>query len=248
VALALDPALRTDRGLSAANRAIVAVVLVSIAVGVLETEVTLRDRFPLTFRAAELLCLAVFGVETLGRLYAAPENPATGGRLGFVLSPGGLIDLLVIVTLILPFVGLEASLLRFVRILRLLRLARLGRFSLAMELSIGVQSGALIGVRGGPLWREGSWPEAAQRSGLRSRLGPAFQPRSDAGLEARALVAGIDGEPLRRHGFEPHGERRDLCGGRAARWSSGRCRRGAGVPPAVRGRRRTAMRRRQGLR
>lgn len=109
-------------------------VLVSIAVGVLKTEVTLRDRFPLTFRAAELLCLAVFGVETLGRLYAAPENPATGGRLGFVLSPGGLIDLLVIVTLILPFVGLEASLLRVVRILRLLRLARLGRFSLAMEL------------------------------------------------------------------------------------------------------------------
>ena len=28
-------------------------------------------------------------------------------------------------------------------------------------LSIGIQSGPLIGVRKGPLWRDGSWPEAA---------------------------------------------------------------------------------------
>jgi hypothetical protein len=76
--------------------------------------------------------------------------------------------------------------------------------------SIGIQSGALIGVQKGPLWREGSWPEAAWLSSLRSRLGPAFQPSSDAGLEARALVAGFDGEPLRRHWFEPNGERSNV--------------------------------------
>jgi hypothetical protein len=79
-----------------------------------------------------------------------------------------------------------------------------------IKVSIGIRSGALIGVQKGPLWREGSWPEAAQRSGLRSRLGPAFQPSSDAGPEAPACVAGLKGEPLRRHWFEPNGERRDV--------------------------------------
>jgi hypothetical protein len=29
------------------------------------------------------------------------------------------------------------------------------------KLSIGIQSGPLIGVQKGPLWRDGSWPESA---------------------------------------------------------------------------------------
>ncbi len=134
VARALDPALRRAPGLSIANKAIVAIVFLSIAVGVLETEVTLRETFPRAFAAIETLCLAVFAVEYAGRVYAAPENPAHRSRLGFILTPSALIDLAVIVTLVLPFFGLESSLLRVVRVVRILRLAKLGRFSLAMRL------------------------------------------------------------------------------------------------------------------
>lgn len=32
--------------------------------------------------------------------------------------------------------------------------------SQAANVSIGIQSGPLIGVQKGPLWRDGSWPEA----------------------------------------------------------------------------------------
>ncbi|MFN6980232.1 MAG: hypothetical protein ACK4OP_19020, partial [Gemmobacter sp.] len=102
IARALDPALLGRPGLSWANRAILAIVMGSIVIGVLETEVTLRDSYPAAFHAAELVCLAVFVLEYLGRLYAAPENPANGGRLAFALSPASLIDLAVIVTLLLP--------------------------------------------------------------------------------------------------------------------------------------------------
>jgi voltage-gated potassium channel len=113
---------------------IVGVVLVSIAVCVLETEVTLREGRPRLFLTAEILCLVVFGAEYIGRLCAAPETPAHGGRLAYALTPSALIDLAVVVTLALPFFGLESALLRVVRVMRLLRLARLGRFSLAMAL------------------------------------------------------------------------------------------------------------------
>lgn len=134
IARALDPALRIEPGLSIANRVIVGMILFSIVVGVLETEVTLREGCPRLFVAAEILCLVVFGAEYIGRLYAAPENPAHGGRLAYALTPSALIDLAVVVTLALPFFGLESALLRVVRVMRLLRLARLGRFSLAMAL------------------------------------------------------------------------------------------------------------------
>lgn len=134
IARALDPELRGRAGLSWTNRAIVLVVLVSIAVGVLETEVTLREAHPGAFVALEVLCLLVFVAEYAGRLYAAPENPRYGNWLGFARSGPALVDLFVIVTFILPFVGFESSILRVVRVLRLLRLAKLGRFSLAMTL------------------------------------------------------------------------------------------------------------------
>ena len=129
----LDPELYPGRGLSALNKGLLLVILASIVVGILETEPVLRDAHPTLFKASELAFLVIFGLEFAGRFWTAPANPRYRTYWGFLRSWPALIDLLVLITLVMPFFGLEAALLRFVRALRILRLARLGRFSLALR-------------------------------------------------------------------------------------------------------------------
>ncbi|MFN3938348.1 MAG: potassium channel family protein [Gemmobacter sp.] len=137
LALALDPELRRKPGLSRLNRAILVLILVSVTVGILDTEASLHDAWRGPFLALELFCLGAFTMEYAGRLWVAPENPRYPNRLSWALSPAALIDPAVIATLLVPMLGLETTVLRLFRVLRLLRLARLGRFSVAMQLLIG---------------------------------------------------------------------------------------------------------------
>jgi len=106
----------------------------SIVTGILETEPVLTEGRAWLFTGLEVVFIVVFGVEYAARLFAAPCNPRFGSALRYALTPASLLDLFVLATLITPFLGLEATLLRLVRALRLLRLARLGRFSMAMAM------------------------------------------------------------------------------------------------------------------
>lgn len=130
----LDPQMRSNKGLSATNRAIVFLILVSILLGVAETEVLLTTGNAHLFAAAHLVLFAVFSVEYAARIYASTENPSYRSRLSYALTLPALLDLLVLVSFILPFLGLEATLLRMFRAARLVRLARLGRYSIAMQM------------------------------------------------------------------------------------------------------------------
>ncbi len=129
----LDPELYPLPGLSPLNRFFLAAIVASIVVGILETEPVLRDQWPGWFVAAELAFVVIFAVEFAGRLITAPFNPRYGSTVRFLRSWPAIIDILVLVTLVLPFFGLETTLLRMVRALRILRLARLGRFSIALR-------------------------------------------------------------------------------------------------------------------
>ena len=80
------------------------------------------------------ILLAVFSLEYLARLYSATRNKLYKTWWDFALSPAAMIDLLVIVSMTMTFLGPEASILRLFRALRILRLARLGRFSQAIDL------------------------------------------------------------------------------------------------------------------
>lgn len=73
-------------------------------------------------------------MEYLARLYSATCNKRYKSRWDFARSPAAFIDLLVIVSMTMTFLGPEASILRLFRALRILRLARLGRFSQAIDL------------------------------------------------------------------------------------------------------------------
>lgn len=130
----LDPQMRSNKGLSATNRAIVFLILVSILLGVAETEVLLTTGNAHLFAAAHLVLFSLFSAEYAARIYASTENPRYRSRLSYALKLPALLDLLVLVSFILPFLGLEATLLRMFRAARLVRLARLGRYSIAMQM------------------------------------------------------------------------------------------------------------------
>lgn len=56
-------------------------------------------------------------------------------RTGYAVTWSSLLDLVVIVSFLLPMVGLESTVLRMLRAARLIRLARLGRYSVALGMT-----------------------------------------------------------------------------------------------------------------
>ncbi len=131
---ALDPAARTEPGLSRANMWIVMLICLSIVVGIAETELTLTQGFEHFYDIAHLVFFAVFLVEYIARVYAAPENPRYRSSIAYALTLSSILDLLVLVSFVLPFFGLEAALLRVFRAARLVRLARMGKYSIALQM------------------------------------------------------------------------------------------------------------------
>jgi voltage-gated potassium channel len=129
----LDPELHPQPGLSLLNAFLLVFIVASIIIGILETEPVLREAWPAFFKLAEFAFVVLFLLEFIGRLICAPLNPRYGNIFGFLRSWPAFIDIAVLVTLVLPFFGLEPALLRMVRALRILRLARLGRFSIALS-------------------------------------------------------------------------------------------------------------------
>jgi voltage-gated potassium channel len=130
---ALDPSARPEKGLSRTNACIIGLICLSIALGIAETETTLTAGLEHIYGAAHLVFFAVFAVEYVARVYAAPENPEYSSSLAYALTLSSLLDLLVLLSFILPFFGLETSILRMFRTARLVRLAKMGRYSLALQ-------------------------------------------------------------------------------------------------------------------
>ncbi|PRX32714.1 voltage-gated potassium channel [Meinhardsimonia xiamenensis] len=134
VALALDPELRRRQGLSPANRVILGLILLSVVSGVLGTEPLVTQGRERLFFAIEAVLLVAFTVEYLARLWVAPEARGHPSRLRWMLRFDSLLDLAVILSMLLPFLGAESALLRLLRAFRLVQLARLGRYSRALSL------------------------------------------------------------------------------------------------------------------
>lgn len=134
VALALDPGLRETAGLSLANRWIIGLVLASAAVAILGTEDALTAGLEGWFHAAEVLFLAVFGLEYFLRVWSSIENPAFESRVRYAMRWPALLDLATLVAVTLSLAGGSGFLLRLMRVVRLLRFAHLGQYSNAISL------------------------------------------------------------------------------------------------------------------
>ena len=109
-------------------------ILSSVAAVFLETIPAVHEPLRREFSWFDTVAIAVFTLEYLLRLYAAPEqepdSSALVGRFSFMKKPGSLIDLIAIAPFYLQF--LLAVDLRFVRILRVLRILKLTRYNTAL--------------------------------------------------------------------------------------------------------------------
>jgi hypothetical protein len=109
-------------------------IIASVIAVFLETIPSVHEPLRVEFYWFDTIAIAVFTIEYLLRLYAAPEQmpheSSLFGRFSFVKKPSSLIDLIAIAPFYLQF--LIAVDLRFVRILRVLRVFKLTRYNSAL--------------------------------------------------------------------------------------------------------------------
>jgi voltage-gated potassium channel len=109
-------------------------IIASVAAVFLETIPSVHEPLKLEFYWFDTIAIAVFTVEYLLRLYAAPEQGTNQSgimsRLSFMKRLGSLVDLIAILPYYLQF--LFAVDLRFIRILRVLRVLKLTRYNTAL--------------------------------------------------------------------------------------------------------------------
>jgi len=116
-----DPVV--GRKVAFAINALIVLTAVSVA---LETVPSLQSCCNFAFVGFEVLAVGVFGIEYALRVWATPD------RRGYVLSLGGIIDLLSFLPSLLVL-GTEWSTIRTLRLVRLIRLFRLLRMTLALD-------------------------------------------------------------------------------------------------------------------
>jgi voltage-gated potassium channel len=107
---------------------LITIILLNVLVTVLETVQDIYENFGELIDLFNWISVVLFTIEYLLRVWTVVESPRfrhpVTGRLKFIFSPLGLIDLLAILPFYLPFMGFD---LRFVRILRIFRLFRIFR-------------------------------------------------------------------------------------------------------------------------
>jgi voltage-gated potassium channel len=118
------------------NGFLIALIVVTLAATVIESVPDLAKTYALPLSAIEWTATLVFSLEYAARLWSAAEHPllkrgALFGRLRFVLSFPGLVDLAAILPLWLSV--FVASDLRILLVLRLVRFFKLTRYSPAMR-------------------------------------------------------------------------------------------------------------------
>ena len=109
-------------------------IITSVSAVFLETIPFIYEPLKIQFFWFDTAAIAVFTVEYLMRIYAAPEQDSDRsgilGRLSFMRKPTSIIDLVAIAPYYLQFI--LAVDLRFIRVLRVLRILKLTRYNTAL--------------------------------------------------------------------------------------------------------------------
>lgn len=128
---------RTDGKLTVTNRLIVAAIIASVVVAIVGTERSFATANRSAILWAEFAFGILFLVEYCARIWAVAERPGPEGdnakRLEWARSFFALVDLLVVVITLVPFLLAGAPILRLLRLFRLAALLKFGRFSMALR-------------------------------------------------------------------------------------------------------------------
>jgi voltage-gated potassium channel len=123
--------------LSLINLFLVLVILAAVAVSVAGTEPVIQDEHHDLIVGLEIVFGVIFTLEYLARVWSIADSERPGSawqkRLRFMLSPLAIIDLIVIVTSLMPFFFADVAVLRLLRLLRVIALAKFTRFNHAIE-------------------------------------------------------------------------------------------------------------------
>lgn len=122
----------------AVDLGILGLIFLNVVALTLETVAPIHAMHPAAFTWFERISLIIFTIEYGLRLWSCTADARFRGpvlgRLRFVFTPLAIIDLLAILPLFLPLVGLDLRFMRIVRLLRFFRLAKLFRYSRALRL------------------------------------------------------------------------------------------------------------------
>ena len=130
VHILLHPELGDSKWDKTINGFIIILIILNVIAVILETVPSIHDPYTEFFRIFDLLSVIIFTIEYLLRVWSCTHHPKYShpvyGRLKYMISTDGIIDLLAI----LPFyfhvvIGLDLRVLRILRLLRFLRLFRL---------------------------------------------------------------------------------------------------------------------------
>lgn len=127
---------RTEEGLSPLNKAVAAIIIISIVIVTLATEPTIYEPWKNQIIAADITIGIIFAIEYVLRLWVAGEDPEYSGFLGrlkYAFTLRALLDLVAVLPFFLGFVGGDIFILRLFRLVRIYTLAKLGDFSIAMK-------------------------------------------------------------------------------------------------------------------
>lgn len=125
-----------DGHLTLLNRLLIVTIILAVASAALSTEPTIPQSWHDALVIGELAFGAIFLLEYIARIYAAAEEPGKESdwvkRWRFIRSPIGLIDLVVVISTLVPLITADAAMLRTVRLLRVVAVMKFGRFSKAI--------------------------------------------------------------------------------------------------------------------
>jgi voltage-gated potassium channel len=118
---------------------IMSLIILNVLLVIIETEEPIYRRFKYWLDLFEFISVMIFSVEYLLRLwtctYFHKYRHPVWGRIKFIFSFEGLIDLFAILPFYLPlFFQMDGRFLRVLRIFRLVRLFKMGRYSTAFGL------------------------------------------------------------------------------------------------------------------
>lgn len=134
----LEPARPGDRLSRAFDFFILALIALNVAATVAESVASLYARYGRALDAFELASLVVFSLEYFARVVSCVVDPRFAspvrGRVRFVLTPLAIVDLLVILPFLTPWLQADFRCLRALRLLRVLRVARMTRYVSALRL------------------------------------------------------------------------------------------------------------------